>query len=64
MDHASNDDVIFDPTSIARCRELLGDEGKRLSDHDVDRVCRHADAMANVIVELFLQQHETQEQPE
>ena len=61
MDHARNADEIFDPTAIARCRELLGDEADGLSDSDVDRVRRHADAMAHVVVEMFLERRAAQE---
>ncbi|MBI1872852.1 MAG: hypothetical protein HYZ58_17230 [Acidobacteria bacterium] len=61
MDHARNDDEIFDPTAIARCRELLGDEADGLSDRDIERVCRHAEAMAHVVVEMFLEQRDAQE---
>ena len=39
---------------MARCRELLGDEALDLSDEDVDAIRRHADAMAHVLVEIFL----------
>ena len=61
MDHARNDDEIFDPNAIARCRELLGDEADGLSDRDVERLRRHAEAMAHVVVEMFLEQRAAQE---
>lgn len=35
---------------LARCRELLGDEAVGLSDEEVDRVRRHAAAMAHVLL--------------
>ena len=40
--------------SLARCRELLGDEGLDLCDDELDRVRRHAAAMARVLVLAFL----------
>lgn len=40
--------------ALARCRELLGDEASGLSDGDVERIRQHADAMARVIVHMFL----------
>lgn len=40
--------------TIGRCRELLGDDGRGLSDSEVDRIRRHADAMAHLLVELFM----------
>lgn len=45
--------------TIARCRELLGDEAIGLSDDDVDRMRRHADAMAHLVVEMFMQSKQT-----
>lgn len=61
MEHAHAENVLPDPNVIARCRELLGDEAAGLSDHDVDRIRRHADAMARVIVEMILEQRAAQE---
>ena len=55
MEHAHADDVVSEAISIARCRELLGDEADDLSDHEVDLIRQHADAMARVIVEMFLE---------
>ena len=40
---------------LAKCRELLGDEATTLSDEDLDRVRRHAAAMAHVLVLAFLE---------
>jgi hypothetical protein len=40
----SSDDVL----PLARCRELLGDEAAGVSDEELDRVRRHADALAHV----------------
>ena len=40
--------------SLARCRELLGDEAAELSDEQLDAIRQHAQAMANVLLELFL----------
>ena len=50
-----------DQISIARCRELLGDEAAALSDQDVDQIRQHADAMAHVLVEIFLENRTTAE---
>lgn len=54
MDH--EDDITFEPMSIARCREILGDEADGLSDIEVDQIRRHAEAMAHVIVDVYLEQ--------
>jgi hypothetical protein len=48
-------DDIADDNTIARCRELLGDEAEGLSDAEIDHIRRHADAVAHVIVEMFLE---------
>jgi hypothetical protein len=51
------DDIIEpvqDAISIARCRELLGDEALGTSDDDVDAIRQHAHAMAHVLIEIFL----------
>jgi len=56
-----DDTVRPEPMSITRCRELLGDDGDGLSDADVDRVLRHADAVAHVIVEMYLEHRATVE---
>ena len=42
-----------DAITIARCRELLGDEAATLSDHEVARIRRHAELMAHLVVEVF-----------
>ena len=54
MEHARSVDVASDSISITRCRELLGHEAAGLSDQEVDLMRRHADAMAHVLVEIFL----------
>lgn len=61
MEYAHAADAEFDSVSIARCRELLGDEAESLSDRDVDRIRQHADTMARVILEEFLESRATQE---
>lgn len=48
-------DDIADDNTIARCRELLGDEAAGLSDEDLDHIWQHAGAVAHVIVEIFLE---------
>ena len=58
MDHEH--DVNAEPISIVRCREILGDEAAVLSDAEVDQIRRHADAMAHVIIDVFLEQRAAQ----
>ena len=61
MEHADAEDIASELISIARCRELLGDETGGLSDHEVDLIRQHADAMAHIIVEMFLERGATLE---
>jgi len=55
MDVPDRAEVIPEPISIARCRELLGDEADNLTDDEVRDVARHAEAMARVLVALARQ---------
>jgi hypothetical protein len=41
--------------SVARCRELLGDDADTMSDEEVLAVARHAELLAHVVIELALQ---------
>ena len=43
-----------DAQATARTRELLGDEADGLTDEDIDRIRAHADAMAHLLIEAFL----------
>jgi hypothetical protein len=49
-------DVRSESISIVRCRELLGHEADDLSDVEVDQIRRHADVMAHLVVEIFVEQ--------
>jgi hypothetical protein len=44
---------IPEPISIARCRELLGEEAESLTDQEVALIRRHAEAMAGIVVEMY-----------
>jgi hypothetical protein len=61
MDYEHAEHEASDAIAIARYRELLGEEADGLSDHDIDRIRQHANAMARVIVETFLEQRAEQE---
>ena len=39
--------------SIARCRELLGDEAESMTDEEIALIRRHAETMAWIVVEMF-----------
>ena len=55
MDFVDRGDNRPEPISIARCRELLGDEAEVLTDQDIELIRRHAETMAQVVVELFVE---------
>jgi len=54
MDEIPDHQAISEPISAARCRELLGDEARHLSDDEIEAIRRHAHAMAHVLVDVFL----------
>jgi hypothetical protein len=39
--------------SIARCRELLGQEADSMTDYDVEELRQHAHTMAWILVEMY-----------
>ena len=55
MDVSECAEVMPEPISIGRCRELLGDEADALTDDQVIDVARHAEAMAHILIDLALQ---------
>ena len=55
MDFVDREDDRPEPISVARCRELLGDEADTLTDEDIDLIRRHAETMAQVVVEMFVE---------
>jgi hypothetical protein len=57
MDEITSPDV--DQDTIDRCRELLEDDATGLSDEEVDRVRQHADVVARIVIELFLESRKT-----
>ena len=54
-------DDTSEPISVKRCRELLGEEANDLSDHEIEQLRQHANALAHVIVDLFLEQRRSPE---
>ena len=55
MDFVDREDDRPEPISIARCRELLGDEGDTLTDQDVELIRRHSETMARIVIEIFVE---------
>ena len=54
MDVPDRADQEPEPISIARCRELLGDDAEMLSDDEVVAVTRHAEALAHILIAVAL----------
>jgi hypothetical protein len=46
-------DVGAEPISIARCRELLGEEAESMTDQDIEFIRQHAETMACIVVDLY-----------
>ena len=55
MDFVDRGDDRPEPISIARSRELLGDEAGTLTDQDIELIRRHAETIAQVVVEMFVE---------
>lgn len=53
MEYIDPDDVRPEPISIARCRELLGEEAESMTDQEVALIRRHAETMACIVVEMY-----------
>jgi len=43
-----------EPISLARCRELLGDDAETMSDQEVVAVARHAETLAHILIAVAL----------
>ena len=55
MDFVDREDDRPEPISVARCRELLGDEADTLTDQEIELIRQHAETMAQVVVEMFVE---------
>ena len=43
-----------EPISVARCRELLGDDANVMSDEEILAVARHAETLAHILIVVAL----------
>jgi hypothetical protein len=50
-----------EPLSIARCRELLGEEAESMTDQEIALIRRHAETMACIVVEMYQENCQTAE---
>ena len=44
-----------EPISVARCRELLGDDANMMSDEEILAVARHAETLAHIVIAVASQ---------
>jgi hypothetical protein len=56
MEYVEHADPRPEPISLARCRELLGDEAEMMTDDDIEDIRRHAETIAHIVVEMYLEQ--------
>lgn len=50
-----------EPISIARCRELLGEDAESMSDQDIEDIRRHAETMAFIVIDMYQEQRRVSE---
>ena len=53
MEYVEHADPRPEPISIARCRELLGEETESMTDQEIDLIRRHAETMACIVIEMY-----------
>ena len=53
MEYVEQAEPRPEPISIARCRELLGQDAESMTDQDIEDMRRHAETMACIVVELY-----------
>ena len=56
MEYVEQAEPMPEPISIARCRELLGEDAESMTDQDVEDIRRHAETMAGIVVEIYQEQ--------
>jgi hypothetical protein len=61
LEYVEHADPKPEPIPIARCRELLDDEAEALTDQEVALIRRHAENMACMVVEMYLEHARTPE---
>ena len=61
MEYVERADPKPEAISIARCRELLGEDAESTIDQDVEDIRRHAETMAGIVVEMYQEQRRVSE---
>lgn len=53
MEYVEHADPAPESITIARCRELLGEDAESMTDQDIEDIRRHAETMACIVVEMY-----------
>jgi hypothetical protein len=61
MEYVEHADPAPEPISIARCRELLGEDVELMTDEDIEDTRQHAETMASIVVEMYLKERRVSE---
>jgi hypothetical protein len=56
MEYVEQTEPRPEPISIARCRELLGEDADSMTDRHIEDIRRHAETVAGVVVEMYQEQ--------
>ena len=56
MEYVEHAEPTSEPISIARCRELLGEDAESMTDQDIEDIRRHTEMMACIVVEMYQEQ--------
>ena len=56
MEFVARADDRPEPISIARCRELLGEDAESMTDQEVEEIRQHAETLACIVVEMYQEQ--------
>jgi hypothetical protein len=56
MEYVEHADQRREPISIARCRELRREDAESMTDQEVEDIRRHAETMADIVVEMYQEQ--------
>ena len=56
MEYVEHADPRPEPISIARCRELLGEDAESMTDQEIEYIRRHAETVACIVVQMYQEQ--------
>jgi hypothetical protein len=57
MEYVEHAELRPEPISIARCRELLGEDAEAGTNQDIEDIRRHAETMACIVVDMYQELH-------